>query len=327
MKTFLAFIATVVISSPAAAVVIKDTYGADTGYSADELSVVLGGASEFLGVAALLNSAGTACSGALISATSVLTARHCTDDLQATDWRVYFGTNTDGFVKYDVSSVASMASDPADHYDYFNGTDLSILELSSPVTWIEPYEVLTETDYIETVAIIGYGRHGTGSTGATETIDWERRYATNTYELYGTGFDNNKTLMADFDKEDGRENIFGELGFSSEVVGTTYEGMVGPGDSGGPLLFYRDGEWVIGGVATGVRAFDGVANSDYGDIGVWTGISNDAAKDLITDADGTLYSPVDATVSQVPLPLPASLTVVALSCLQLLRVCRGRTKD
>lgn len=316
MNRLLCAVLLVCVSGPAGAVVLKDTFGAGTGFDPDALSIDMGASSEFMGVAVLYHSDGYTCSGSLISTTAVLTARHCTNGLAADGWGAYFGANSSSFQGYDVRSVSSLAGDPSAPDDFFNGTDLAVLHLSTAVSGIDPIEVLTETAYVETVAIVGYGRHGTGTTGDSERIDWNRRFATNTYEVFAAGYEDNVTLWADFDKEDGSENTLADLGYFSTRFGTEFEGMMGSGDSGGPLLFERDGEWVIGGVATGIQAYDGVADdSDYGDIGIWTSIQSDAAIALITDAGGRIYR---TAMAPVPLPAPVYALGVALCSLMLL---------
>lgn len=317
MKNILFVLSALSLATPASAVVIKDTYGAGSGSDPDVFSAAFGASADFMGVAALVNNVGQACTGALISPTAVLTARHCTDGQDASNWGAYFGTQSTGFSLYEVESFTSLAADPDHPNDFMNGTDLTVMTLSSAVTSIEPYEVLSETEYAETVAIVGYGRHGTGSSGDSEPIDWSRRYATNTIEVSEPGYDGNDLLLADFDKEDGTENTLGFLGYDSSATGTLYEGLIGSGDSGGPLFYQRDGEWVVGGIATGTRSYDGdPTDSDYGDIGIWTAIGSDAALALVTDAGGTIYRD---TPTPVPLPGTVYALAVALFCLPMMR--------
>lgn len=329
MKIFLVPLAVLAVASPAAAVVISDTFGhgTDNADTPDALSILLGADDAFAGVVALHSSAGNFCSGALISSTSILTARHCTDMAAAADWTVYFGTASTGFLSFSVDAITAIAPDPLRPEEYFNGTDLSVMTLSAAVSGIAPFEVLSETALDETVAIVGYGRSGTGSQGDVNPIDWERRFATNTFDAWAHGRDGNAMLWADFDKADGTEDILGDRGFSSSATGTPQEGLIGSGDSGGPLLFQRDGEWVIGGVATGVRAYDGDStDSDYGDIGVWTGLHSDAAQDLITDAGGRIYGvPYDPSPTAVPLPASDVALLASLGSLWALRMRRRQT--
>lgn len=300
------------IASPAAAVVVSDTFGSGSGVSPDNLSKFLGASSDFSGVVALYSSEGAACTGALISPTAVLTARHCTENGEASIWSAYFGTAAEGFDRYSITSASSLAGETNGVADYFDGSDMSVFTLSTAVTGIDPFEILTEPEYDETIAIVGFGKSGTGETGDVNDIDWNRRFATNTLDLQQTMSNGNSVLFADFDKADGTENTLAALGVSSSSEGTPYEGLIGPGDSGGPLLFLRDGEWVVGGVATGTRSFDGMANSDFGDLGVWTGIQSQEAIDLVTAAGATFYQ---ETV--VPVPLPASVSMFSVALLGL----------
>lgn len=305
----------------AGAVVLSDDYTALVGSTADQTSIELGLAEEFDSVVAIYNN-GRLCTGAVVSSTAVLTARHCTDGRSASNWTVYFGTAETGFTSIGTTSVTTLSADPSAPSEYFNGTDLAVLTLSQPVTGVEPFEILTMTDYIETAAIVGYGRTGTGSTGYTSGVDYNRRFATNVYETYESKANGNRLLFADFDSGEQIDNSIARyMAAASSAIETPYEGLIGPGDSGGPLLFQRDGQWVVAGVATGVRAYDQVSDSDYGDLGVWTAIYSQEAIDLLLGAGATLYS----TSIVIGTPVPGSLWMLGAG-VAVLTVVRRRSR-
>lgn len=308
-------VAALCTASAAHAIVINDTFGTGETTTGDDLSIAVGASPEFDAITALFNStSGTFCTGALISQTAVLTARHCTDGQTDSDWSVLFGSSLDTFSAVGVSSVDSLAADPSG--SYFTGSDLAILNLATAVAGIDPLPVLAQTPAIESVALVGFGRSGVGSTGASVDIDLNKRFAVNTFEAIDFGYDGNSLLYADFDNPDGTDNSLGAVG---SLTGTNFEGMIGSGDSGGPMLFLRNGGWAIGGVATGVLAFDGAADSDYGDLGVWTGFASDQAQNLVLAAGGSLIS--------VPLPMPVLGLASGIAGLSLLRASRRRSDD
>ncbi|MEM1361429.1 MAG: trypsin-like serine protease [Pseudomonadota bacterium] len=300
---FAALAALLSFTSPVFGINVQDSFANGTRYESDPVfyAAVLGYAPVFDGVAFVAHQSGSLCSGALISRRSVLTGRHCTDGLVAQDWRVSFATGGQ-VVGYDVSSVASLSANPLEPDNYFNGTDLAVLTLATDVANIMPFEILANPTVGEPVTMLGWGLHGTGSTGAS-SIDGLRRMAKNEIDVIAAGYDGNSLLYADFDKEDGSENTTETvLGFVSSETGTDLEGLISNGDSGGPLLYEREDRWVLGGIATGVNAFDGLANSDYGDLGIWTGFRSDAARTLLSDAGASFY-----TTSTPPLPAPVFL--------------------
>lgn len=80
------------------------------------------------------------------------------------------------------------------------------------------------------------------------------------------------------------------------------EGLIGRGDSGGPLLFFRDGSLVMAGVLTGYADCDGDNLVAYGDAACWTGFHSEEAQAILTAAGATFYT--------ASVPLPATATAV-----------------
>lgn len=319
---FAALSALLSLSSPAFGINVQDNFASGTSFASDptSYSAVLGYAPEFDGVAYLAHQSGSACSGSLISSRAVLTGRHCTDGLSAGNWSVFFAS--EGQISgYGVTAVSSLAADPVEPDNFFNGTDLAVLTLATEVTNITPFEILGDPTVGETVTMLGWGVTGTGTNGAADSADGFRRMAQNEIEVIAAGYDGNPLLYADFDKEDGTENTLETvLGFVSSEEGIDLEGLIANGDSGGPLLYLRDGAWVLGGIATGISAFDNAADSDYGDIAVWTGIGSGAARRLLSDAGAEFYTTSVAGVpAPVFLPTPVFSLASALLGLGLLR--------
>ncbi len=110
--------------------------------------------------------------------------------------------------------------------------DIALFKLSKPVTGVDPIPLYRDDDEVgQTAIIVGRGDFGTGLTGATE-IDGQLRRATNIVEKIESG-----SIWFRFDEPES-PNI------------TPFEGVAGPGDSGGPALIEKDGRHYLIGVAS-----------------------------------------------------------------------------
>jgi secreted trypsin-like serine protease len=228
----------------------------------------------FAGVVGLGFSGGQYCSGVLIAPTTVLSARHCAP--VAGDF-ARFGTSYSSPVfSADIQSVFFPAGG-SPNSPLLNGGDLAILALAQavPSSIATPFLLSDETTSLTgfSVATIGYGGRGVGSTGVTGS-DGLRRGGTNVLDLYGAAVNSSSTLSGtanifstDFDNPSGTSNTLGWLG--SDASATSFEATTASGDSGGPLLIDNGGQWTLVGVLSGGTT----NNSVYGDISWWTGVA------------------------------------------------------
>jgi len=263
------------LGSPAQAIVINDTAGPSTAISlGTPHSAVV---EIFIG--------GSFCTGTLIDATSILTAQHCTFGASLPSMSVHFHhLNNDG-VSDAVYGVAGKAEVNGSNV-LLDGTDLAILTLNStapvgvspvPLALYNPVGVVAET--------VGFGYNGVGSSGHGFGADGLRWAAENVIDTYGAalnppGSSGTVGNIFNTDFDDGSPGNNTLSGAGSDVTPLTNEGTTAPGDSGGPLLV--DGQ--IAGVLSGGTTFDSV----YGDISWWTGTLAHAAF-IQANAPGAIF--------------------------------------
>ncbi len=262
----------------------------------------------FNGIAALATPSGfNYCSGVLISPTTVLSARHC-DPLAGE--LVRFGTSL-GTPSAGNSFVIQSVLFPGGgtpNSPLLNGSDIAILTLGSavPASIATPFVLTPDTTALvgSEIVVVGYGRRGPGSTGATGS-DGIRRGGTNVLEVYGqavngTSFIGGTTNLfsTDFDNPAGTSNTLAWLG--SSPVATAVEASVASGDSGGPMLSFIEGQWAVMGVLSGGT----LAAGGYGDISWWTGVQPFQAQ--IAAAGGVFLAPI---------PEPGTYAMMALGLL------------
>lgn len=211
--------------------------------------------------------------GVLIDANTVLTAKHVTDGEAAGNVSVRFGDrwNAPDFTR-GVSSVYE-APDGAGYLT--DGTDVSILTLTSPVSNITPMRLLDDPQLAvgQTGLIIGYGRNGIGDVGHQNTLDGYAWAGENVIDHYGQetrsfGFLPGATTLFSTDFDDGTSNNNNLDYLGSSATPLTREATTAGGDSGGPLLVENNGEYLVAGLLSGGTT----STSVYGDISWWTGL-------------------------------------------------------
>lgn len=218
--------------------------------------------------------------GILINSTHVLTAKHVVRPLTNNIFIDFNDTNNNridfngapGGATWIRGNVAYAA--PNGSGGDFDGTDLVIVELQTAVITIAPMRLLGDMSYAvgKEAIMVGFGNYGVGDgTGLSGTA---QRYAgTNIIDHYGataspTGFFANteNIFSVDFDDGTAGNNQLDQLGSSATPL--DQESTTAGGGSGGPLLIEYEGEYLVAGIVSG--GLD--PNSEYGDIGWWTGV-------------------------------------------------------
>lgn len=108
--------------------------------------------------------------------------------------------------------------------------DLALIELAEPVKQIDPVRLYRGREELgQKVFIVGYGDYGNPGSGL-KPGDGQRRAVTNVVD------------------DAGPRRIF--MKFDEPPTGTDYEGVGGPGDSGGPALLRAGGRLFLVGVSS-----------------------------------------------------------------------------
>jgi hypothetical protein len=192
-------------------------------------------------------------SGTLIAPNWVLTAAHVVD--QATSLKFTVGGTT-----YTANSWTAYSGWTG---NLMAGYDIGLVHLttSANVQAAKLYSGSAEFGQVGT--FVGYGKTGTGQTGATR-LDGKKRAAQNVID----GTQNSRLFLADFDNPNSRrDSLFG----SSKPL--SLEGMIAPGDSGGGVFITTGAGTFLAGVNSFGAAWDGSVNSDYGDLAGFTRVS------------------------------------------------------
>lgn len=177
------------------------------------------------------------------------------------------------------------------NYDTVNeNNDLALLWLSNPAPLAaERYDLYRDTDEIgQSMIMVGYGDPGTGASGQNDSYSgpWLRIKASNQFDADAATLKNflgtamgwyplsGTQLTADFDDGTTNHDALGRLIFRSDLGLGQSEGLIAPGDSGGPAFI---GDRVAG-IASYVSSLskgtvdpdiDGIVNSSYGEIAAW----------------------------------------------------------
>lgn len=204
-----------------------------------------------------------------------------------------------------------------------NGSDIALVKLDQPVAGVTPARLYGGRNELgRFAAAAGFGRHGTGLTGAVST-DTVRRAGTNVIDSY---YFTDRTLLIDFDNPLNTGDS--QLG---SAVPTALEFLTAPGDSGG-ALFIEDpvyGVPVVAGVTSFLFAWpDLTLDADYGDLAGFTRVSShvDWIVDVVVNGSvplldgstargGVSGGGLLATVSAVPEPGTLGLMAVGAGVL------------
>jgi hypothetical protein len=253
-------------------------------------------------------------SGTLIAPSWVLTAAHVVDHAQSLEFTV-------GGVTY--TADRSIAN-PNWTGNLWSGYDIGLVHLSAPVTNVTPAAIYTgQGELNQTVTTVGYGKTGTGTTGAV-LLDGQKRGGQNIVDRIV----NDRLLVSDFDDP---ASSVGMLGNARTLA---LEGLIAPGDSGGgEFMQVGDASYVVG-VNSFVGSATGVPNSGYGDLEGQTrvaafadwieGVIDGGPSPVPTFTESAaqpIAPPADFQPEVVPEPGTLGLLMAALACMAL---CLGR---
>ena len=250
-----------------------------------------------------VGSSGYIASGVLISSQWVLTAGHVTagndfngGGISSMSFTLYNGASPSQYAASDWYTHPGWGASNGDVYD---GYDIALVRLSTPVTGFTPATLAPSSGFVEQGTIVGFGSTGDGLTGYT-SLDQLKRAGNNMIDARGSGAVgdiSSNVLFVDFDK-------FGDPSASSygDTSPLPLEYLDAPGDSGGGLFVTRSGQTFLLGITSFVASTDGSPNASYSDEGGFT--------------DVTAFDSWITTTMTVPEPgtwLPSTLLVISVA--------------
>lgn len=165
--------------------------------------------------------------------------------------------------------------------------DLAVVRLAEPApAMADRHQLYRDADELgQAFTLVGFGSQGQGATGDLAATGGERLAATNRFDAYGFEVEFSSAalapgsrLLADFDSGASANDASPWLG-AGVALGTAAEGLIAPGDSGGPALIDGEVAGIAGYTTRLVNTFgdstdvDGLPNSSFGEVGGWARVS------------------------------------------------------
>jgi secreted trypsin-like serine protease len=250
----------------------------------------------------------------LITPEWILTAAHVVDRNG-----INFGSSTNFYSSLGTHQLAEVVVHPNWTGNIENGHDIALVRLAQPITGITPAQLFTGTNALtfgSTAMNAGNGAVGDGLTGPNGNPVTALHAMENDADTYATFTSSTSVnlssisgsyILQDFDHPNNPL-----LNFSGSSTPDDLEGMIAPGDSGGPLMVdVGGGNWQVAGVHSFITNTGNVPNSPQAVYG-WI-----AGSTSITDNLGFINSTINASANapepvSLALLLPGTMTALLL---------------